>query len=365
MVVLVNSKKEKLSPSEASYRALSILDWIPKKKSIFIKPNIGATSKWVNTDPEIVRGIIHYLRDLGIKDITMGDGSVETEYESTPYNFHYGGWDRLAEKEKVNLIDLNRTERAEIPWYYGKLSLPKVLFNKTYINVAKLKTHMQTLVSLCAKNQKGLLNSSTRKEFHRLGLHKPIVELAKAVKSDLCVVDGIIAVEGDGPGELGTRRNLDIVVAGTNLIEVDRTCCKIMGIDPFEVEHLKILSLTKDFIDIPLSFEANPPFQRPSREFKMFNVHMRPENARSACQSSVGKMNKLARKSLKGIWHFFRNGVLSRFDIVIGSPEELPEGHGKIIFYGDCTKKIAKKHPEYPWFRGCPPVSKEVLEKLK
>lgn len=83
-------------------------------KSVFIKPNIGATSKTVHTDPKIVRGIICYLHLLGIKDITIGEGSVETEYESAPYNFDYCGWDRLAKEKSVELMDPDRAERTEI-----------------------------------------------------------------------------------------------------------------------------------------------------------------------------------------------------------------------------------------------------------
>jgi uncharacterized protein (DUF362 family) len=171
----------------ATVTMLSRLGWKPKYNGVFIKPNIGAASVSVNTDPNVVRGIIHYLQGIGVTDIIVGEGSVETEYQSTEYNFQHQGWNDLAKEEHVTLLDLNNCERVAKPWQYGKdkgmdsLMLPKVLENRSYINVAKLKTHMQTLVSLCTKNQKGLLDSATRKRFHKWGLHEPIARLAEVV----------------------------------------------------------------------------------------------------------------------------------------------------------------------------------------
>jgi len=361
MITSVNAKKEGLKAFSASHRALSNLNWKPKSKSVFIKPNIGATSKTANTDPEIVKGIIHYLKEIGIEDIIVGEGSVETEYESTSYNFDYCGWDRLAEDEGIKLMDLNRAERTEIPWHYGKIAIPRALFGKTYINVAKMKTHMQTLVSLCIKNQKGLLDSDTRKTFHRLGLHKPIACLAEVIKPELCMVDGIVAIEGNGPANMGNTREMGMIVLGSDMIEVDRACCRTMGINPDRVEHIRLISEgVKDTYE-PSDISGRP-FKLPEMEFKMFRVHMRPENACTACMSSVGKLNKLARRSIKGIWHFLNYVYLRRLDIIIGNPEKLPENHGKCIFYGNCASQIAKNYPEYLWIEGCPPNSKKALE---
>lgn len=182
------------------FTVLEQMNCQPKYKGVFIKPNIGATSIDVNTDPAFAQGLIHWLKTRGIEDIVIGEGAVETEYESSDYNFRFQGWDKLAQEEKVQLVDLNHTEREEVAFMGdGKIALPTIMQGRSYINVAKMKTHMQTLVSLCVKNQKGLLNSTTRKMFHKFGLHEPIAELAKIVKPELCIVDANIAVEGNGP----------------------------------------------------------------------------------------------------------------------------------------------------------------------
>jgi len=347
----------------AAFTLMSRIGWKPLHDEVFIKPNIGANSKDVNTDPNVVRGIIHYLQTIGIEKITIGEGAVETECESSDYNFRLG-WDKMAAEEKVDLADLNHTDRTTVDFMGGgKIGLPTIMLGKSYINVAKMKTHMQTLVSLCVKNQKGILDSTTRKMFHKFGLHEPIARLAQIVRPELCVVDGYIAVEGNGPGNWGTLRKVGKLIAGDDMVEVDSVCCGMMGIDPDEVEHLRILrgnTFTNKFEELALV----KPFKRPDNTFKMFKTHLSPENACSACLSSVGEMTKLARKSWLGVKVFARKGLLQRLDIVVGSPEDAPCSHGYLVFYGDCARKIAKTYPEYPFIQGCPPVSKRALEHL-
>jgi uncharacterized protein (DUF362 family) len=354
----------------ATVTMLAQSEWKPKHNAVFIKPNIGATSFYVNTDPSVVRGLIHYLRGIGITDVIVGEGAVETEYESTGYNFHHQGWDDLANQENVELLDLNKCERVAVPWQYGEerglesLMLPRALENRSYINVAKLKTHMQTLVSLCTKNQKGLLNSATRKKFHKWGLHEPIARLTEAVSPELCVVDGYYGIEGNGPGDWGTRKKVGLLIAGDSMVEVDSACCGLMGISPDEVEHLKIFRRMTGFSTVPINLSKRGSFRRPSPSFRKFKTHLRPENACTACLSSVGKMNKLARKSWAGVKVFSRKGLLTRLDIVVGSPKDVPRRHGYLVFYGDCAKKLASRYSEYPFIQGCPPISQRALEQL-
>lgn len=359
-----------LSASEATYITLKRLGWKPKHDKILLKPNVGATSLRANTDPEVARGVIKYLKELGITDIVIGEGSVVTEYESTGYNFHFCGWDKLAKEENVQLVDLNTTNRENSHWFYGILRIPTLMRGRSYVNIAKMKTHMQTLVSVCMKNQKGLLNPETRKLFHRLGLHEAVAHLAEAIQPELCVVDAIDSLEGSGPGELGKTKKTNLIIAGYDMLEVDVACCRFMGVCPQSVEHIKAYAEfkgVKDLYDYGHSVDpSNFNFERPEKEFKMFRVHMVPHpTACTACLSSVGKTNKFTRqKSWKGKWYFIKHGILGRLDIIVGNPPDLPKDHGFCVFYGSCSRPIALKHPEYPYIEGCPPVSKQALEKL-
>ena len=58
-----------------------------------------------------------------------------------------------------------------------------------------MKTHLQTMVSLGVKNQKGLIPMETKKIFHKKDLHAYIFELSKVVQPTLTLVDAIYCIE--------------------------------------------------------------------------------------------------------------------------------------------------------------------------
>ena len=57
----------------------------------------------------------------------------------------------------------------------------------------------------------------------------------------LCIVDGIIAGEGEGP-MLGTPKNTGVIIAGYNPVAVDKICVDLMGFD-----YRKIPSIVQEF----------------------------------------------------------------------------------------------------------------------
>jgi uncharacterized protein (DUF362 family) len=46
-------------------------------------------------------------------------------------------------------------------------------------------------------------------------------------------------MEGNGPIQ-GTPKPVGVLVMGRDLVAVDSTCCRIMGIDPEKVEYLRM-----------------------------------------------------------------------------------------------------------------------------
>jgi uncharacterized protein (DUF362 family) len=120
-----------------------------------------------------------------------------------------------------------------------ELRLPALLQTHEYINVPKLKTHIQTGVSLGCKNQKGLLAGADKIRFHQeLHLHEAIRALADAVQPALTVVDGITGMDRGGP-TIGRSRQAGLIVAGRDLRAVDVACCDLISVPLDRVEHLE------------------------------------------------------------------------------------------------------------------------------
>jgi len=207
---------------------------------VFIKPNIGSFDRRrvVSTDPTLVEAIIDILKNKGISatNICVGEG-VSLGWDVREC-FEVTGFRTLCEANGVQLLDLNVAERVEREWRYGKIAVPKVALESFYINVAVMKRHPLTTVSLSTKNQKGLLTDSYKKRFHiDWGLHMPIAAFLEVIRPNLTVVEYHYPKRQGRQEEVNKPR---LIVMGRDPIAVDCTCCRIMGVEPSTVEHLKI-----------------------------------------------------------------------------------------------------------------------------
>jgi len=61
-----------------------------------------------------------------------------------------------------------------------------------------------------------------------------VVDMVRANKLGLVVVDGWMAMEGNGPSN-GKLVKMDVIVAGTNPVATDMVAASLMGFEPREV----------------------------------------------------------------------------------------------------------------------------------
>ena len=340
---------------------------------VFIKPNIVAPfdrTSGIVTDPEVVRGLIEYLRSRGIRNITIGELpglGVDTEHA-----FEVSGFRKLADEAKVNLVDLNKQEVIDVPWAWGIIKIPRIARESYYVNVAKLKTHMNTTVSLGLKNQKGLLSSSTKKLMHNEGLHNPLIELAKVERPNLTVIDGIIGLEGDGPCSSGQRIKSDVLIASSDILAADVTGCRVMGIDPLHVQHIRLAS-EAGIGDIhpevrgELLENVSIRFKRANeRHRKIFRfTQWRNPRACSMCGSelsaAIKRIAKTPRLAITIGPKFAYRFLFAGIDVVSGREATVPGSHSGILCLGNCTKELAENNG-YVWVTGCPPKMQDIID---
>jgi len=117
------------------------------------------------------------------------------------------------------------------------------------ISVACMKTHSQAVLTLGMKNLIGLAPGSVygfpKNLFHQKALEKrddyfggAIVDLCKARKIDLTIIDGRVGMEGQGPHN-GTTVKLDLIIVGRDPVATDSVASFIMGFDPEKVPTLR------------------------------------------------------------------------------------------------------------------------------
>lgn len=61
------------------------------------------------------------------------------------------------------------------------------------------------------------------------------------VKPLFNVVDGLVAMEGDGPNlPPGKAKPLGLVITGKDGLAVDAVCATVMGFNPIKIKHLRL-----------------------------------------------------------------------------------------------------------------------------
>ena len=113
-----------------------------------------------------------------------------------------------------------------------------VLEADVVVNLAKLKTHAQMLLTLGVKNMFGCVVGLRKPEWHlRAGTDRHmfarlLVQIYKAVSPAMTIIDGILALEGQGPGKSGTPRDLNLLAGSQNAIAADMAISSVLGLDP-------------------------------------------------------------------------------------------------------------------------------------
>lgn len=120
-----------------------------------------------------------------------------------------------------------------------RFRVPRFMQDACLINLPVLKTHVVSTMTLGMKNPMGILPRPDRRAMHTLGLAQCIVDMNRGLKPDLTIVDGSVGQDGEGP-LYGDKADLNVLVAGRDSLAVDLACCRLVGVQPRVVPHLKL-----------------------------------------------------------------------------------------------------------------------------
>jgi uncharacterized protein (DUF362 family) len=272
IVYIHNSIRPSIGKISEIMEACNFFQSFDGGKRVFVKPNLfcpEASNTGATVNLDLLRFVVRLLVDRGF-EVTIG------EVGAHQYNacfFKDIGIYELAEEEGAKFFDLNQCERVPMKlWGDHVFYLPKLVLDTDFlVNVPKLKTHAATRVSLAMKNLYGLLPDKEKWKGHALGLDETIVALNKLFPSSLVIVDGITAMEGFGP-TMGLAKKTNLVIGASNALVNDIVCCKILGVNPLEVEHIRIAmkhSSKKEWRNCKIFGEIKKcdDFSIPSRSF--------------------------------------------------------------------------------------------------
>ncbi len=230
-----------------------------KGKKVVLKPNIVEyrdSHTPVTTNAKVVRATIELARQLGAETITVAEGPGHMR--DTEYLLDVSGIGRVLDEMKIPFVDLNLDDIVKVNnlTAFNKLKefyLPKTIVNAdAVISIPKLKTHHWVGITCSMKNLFGVVPGRKygwpKNLLHRKGIGNSIIDLVHMVRPIFGVVDGIVAMEGDGPIN-GTPISTNVVGISEDLAALDATMTRVTGIDPLTLEYLRLAGLTVGNID--------------------------------------------------------------------------------------------------------------------
>jgi len=204
-----------------------------KINQLIAKPSEHA----VTTNPEFVRACIHLVKEAGGKPY-VGDSPAIQSLKTVAKK---SGIADICSKEKTPLVELKTVKTVKIKGRIVRsIKLARELdrFDKI-INLPKLKTHQLAGLTGAVKNLFGCVPGRLKSMYHLRFIHvrqfsQLWLDIHDTINPDLNIMDGIIGMEGEGPGA-GDPRLVGAVIASTNAIALDRVAINIVGIRPKEV----------------------------------------------------------------------------------------------------------------------------------
>jgi len=237
-MITINYGKDWVKTTYDTLGASDINSYLQKNISVSLKPNLVVerpASGGATTHPEVLEGIIQYLKDYGIKDIKIIENAACGH--STKQAFRACGYEALNKKYGVALKDLKDDKFISLKHENIDFQISETALNSDFlITVPVLKAHSQTRLTCCMKNLKGCMPQSEMRRFHALGLHKPIAGLNVLLKTHYCVVDSICGDLSFEEG--GTPVEANRIIAGQNPLLVDSYCAQLIGYNPDDIGYL-------------------------------------------------------------------------------------------------------------------------------
>ena len=212
---------------------------IPKDAKILLKPNLlkrAEVEKAVITHPVVVGAFARILRENGYEQIVLADscghGTTQAVIRGT-------GMDTYLEKYQIPAIDYSEGIKVDYPQgiQAKEFILPKELLEQNcVISLSKMKTHALERITGAVKNSYGFVYGFHKAKGHTQypsadSFARMLIDLNKCVAPKLYVVDGIVAMEGNGPGS-GDPVQMNVMLMSTDPVALDSVFSRLVYLKP-------------------------------------------------------------------------------------------------------------------------------------
>lgn len=215
------------------------LDSIIKKgEKVLLKPNNLASSKpdeAVTTHPAVFNAAARLLTEAALK-VSYGDSPG---FEKPGPSLAKTGFASVAERYKIPLADFEKGKTVDFPEgkVWKKFDIANACLEAdAIVSLPKMKTHAFARITGAVKNQFGCIYGFNKAVFHvkipnPVQFSRMLVDINLFLLPRLFIMDGIVAMEGNGPRG-GTPVKMNCIIVSRDPIAIDGTFCRMVGLDP-------------------------------------------------------------------------------------------------------------------------------------
>jgi uncharacterized protein (DUF362 family)/Pyruvate/2-oxoacid:ferredoxin oxidoreductase delta subunit len=215
--------------------------FVKSGEKIVMKPNVligSEPEKCVTTHPSVFKAAGQILQKAGAS-VLYGDSSG---FGSCSFNMK-----RAKLKDAADLLGFKMADFDN----GRKVSYPEAMLIKNFViangvldadglvNLSKMKAHPLMRITGAVKNMFGCVPGMLKGQFHSR-LPDPydfatmLIDINSFIKPRLCIMDGIMAMEGNGPRS-GTPKPMNVLIFSTDPVALDAVFCRTIGFDEYLV----------------------------------------------------------------------------------------------------------------------------------
>ncbi len=277
---------------------------IKKNSRVIIKPNLLAPAspeKAIVTHPLIIKAAVEYVNQKDAIPV-VSDSPAVGSFEKI---LKESGIREALKGLRVEYREFKESEIVPVGEPFKKIELASDAVNAdVLINLPKLKTHTQMLLTLAVKNLFGCIVGLRKPEWHlRAGVDREmfarlLVKVYQAIQPTINIIDGILAMHGQGPGKRGEPKELRVLMGSRDAAALDSAVCRMLNIEPCKLLTNKI-ALEQGLVNEAIHIDGTLPevgdFKLPEIIPLVFGPHIlhgfmrrhlvqRPECTNSLCK---------------------------------------------------------------------------------
>jgi uncharacterized protein (DUF362 family) len=250
-------------------------------KRVLLKPNLVEPIRscpQMTTHPALVVAAAAVFRRWGA-EVTVGEGPGHMR--DTEWALVESGLQDALDVERLSFADLNYSELAWVAnagraSSLGGFHFPRqVVEADLIVSMPKMKTHHWVGYTGALKNLYGVIPGIKygwpKNVLHYAGIPESIYDINAALPKTVAIVDGILAMEGDGP-IMGSAKPMGLVVIGTNSTAVDATLGRIMGFDPGKIGYLRLAARRLGPVDESAIDQTGEPWRSVVSPFRIIDA---------------------------------------------------------------------------------------------